>query len=280
MSQSWDEREIRLTIDAYFDMLRMELAGESFVKKRIVEALTEQIDRSSGAVEYKFANVSAALRDVRAPYVNGYKPRQNRQKALDDAVVEQWESDDRTRRLAHEWLTGWAPHTPVDLRWEDADSEAPVIELSDGLWRTMSAARRTDYVEVDARNRSLGLAGERSVVTLEQVRLARAGREDLARRVEHVAQTQGDGLGFDVASFDVDGAERFIEVKTTRLGRDWPFYVSRNEVAVSSDLHGSYHLYRLYRFGAADQNFYVLPGSLGETCALQPVSYEAAPRSA
>jgi hypothetical protein len=35
-----------------------------------------------------------------------------------------------------------------------------------------------------------------------------------------IAQTCGDGVGFDVLSFDeVDDSERFIEVKTTGLGK-------------------------------------------------------------
>jgi hypothetical protein len=53
---------------------------------------------------------------------------------------------------------------------------------------------------------------------VEKRRLRDARRDDLARRVEWVASTVGDGLGFDILSFDeLDGSERFIEVKTTGL---------------------------------------------------------------
>jgi hypothetical protein len=46
------------------------------------------------------------------------------------------------------------------------------------------------------------------------------GRDDLAQKVEWVAVTIGEGLGFDVLSFDADdGSERLIEVKTTGLGK-------------------------------------------------------------
>ena len=67
-------------------------------------------------------------------------------------------------------------------------------------------------------------------------RLLGVGRDDLAARVEWVAETCGDGVGFDVLSFDgADESEWRIEVKTTGLGKCFPFYVSANEVRCSED---------------------------------------------
>jgi hypothetical protein len=48
--------------------------------------------------------------------------------------------------------------------------------------------------------------------------------------VRHVAVLDGDGAGYDVASHNVDGSERLIEVKTTRGGADSDFFVSSNEL--------------------------------------------------
>ena len=67
----------------------------------------------------------------------------------------------------------------------------------------------------EAHDRSLGAAGEEFVVRFEVARLAHAGKEGLAGKVERVSETRGDGLGFDVLSFDESGRERLIEVKTT-----------------------------------------------------------------
>ena len=48
-----------------------------------------------------------------------------------------------------------------------------------------------------------------------------------------VALTCGDGLGFDILSFDeVDDSEQLLEVKTTGLGKHFPFYVTENGSAV------------------------------------------------
>jgi hypothetical protein len=47
------------------------------------------------------------------------------------------------------------------------------------------------------------------------------GRDDLKSRVEWVPVACGDGLGFDVLSFEE--SERIIEVKTAGLGKRFPF---------------------------------------------------------
>ncbi len=99
-------------------------------------------------------------------------------------------------------------------------------------------------VERDAHNHKLGRLGEKFVVEFEKRRLAELGRDDLVGKVEWVADTRGDGLGFDVLSFDEhDDSELFVEVKTTGLGKFFPFYVSRNEVRCSEACPRQFNLY-------------------------------------
>jgi Protein NO VEIN, C-terminal len=87
------------------------------------------------------------------------------------------------------------------------------------------------------------------VVEVEWVRLRDLGRGDLARRVDRGAATVGDGLGFDVLSFDeADESERLIEVKTTGLGKYFPFFVTATEVNCSEDVPDRFHLYRVFDF--------------------------------
>src|SRR5438874_12478038 len=98
-------------------------------------------------------------------------------------------------------------------------------------------------------NRQLGKLGEELVVLFERQRLRRAGRDDLAGRVEWVAETVGDGLGFDVLSFDAaDGSERLVEVKTTGLGKFFPFMVTDTEVRCSEDTGQRFRLFRVFGF--------------------------------
>ena len=136
-----------------------------------------------------------------------------------------------------------------------------------------SPAKR-DYLAREARNRSLGRAGEEFVLELEVRRLHMAGKKALSERVEHVAATRGDGLGYDVLSFEEDGRERLIEVKTTSFGELTPFFVSRNELARSETDAERFRLYRLFDFRERPRLF-DLPGAIALHCRLDPVSYLA-----
>ena len=83
--------------------------------------------------------------------------------------------------------------------------------------------KKIDFARRDAMNRHLGQLGEKFAVEVEKRRLLYHERDDLAAKVEWVAETSGDGMGFDVLSFDeADDSERFIEVKTTGLGKYFP----------------------------------------------------------
>jgi hypothetical protein len=109
---------------------------------------------------------------------------------------------------------------------------------------------------------------------LEARRLHAAGKKALSERVEHVSATRGDGLGYDVLSFEESGRERLIEVKTTSFGKLTPFFVSRNELARSEADAESYRLYRLFDFRERPRLF-DLPGAIAAHCQLDPVSYLA-----
>jgi len=74
-----------------------------------------------------------------------------------------------------------------------------------------------------------------------------------------------------------DGARasaRVIEVKTTGLGKHFPFYVSANELRVSQQRARDYHLYRVFNFASAPR-MYPLNGALDQVCRLEPQSFVA-----
>jgi hypothetical protein len=119
------------------------------------------------------------------------------------------------------------------------------------------------------------MLGEEFVVSLEPYRHRTAGRDDLAQKVQWVAQTIGDGLGFDVLSFDdADESEKLVEVKTTGLGKFHPFLVSVNEVRCSEDMTEKFHLFRVFDF-ARTPRVYILTGSLRSTYRLEPTLFRA-----
>ncbi|MGH7971016.1 MAG: DUF3883 domain-containing protein, partial [Limisphaerales bacterium] len=143
--------------------------------------------------------------------------------------------------------------------------------------RVRSGAGERNYLEIEARNRSLGRAGEELILRFEHERLWRVGKRDLAERIEHVAVTKGDGLGYDIRSFEADGRDRLIEVKTTRFGPMTPFFVSRNEVEVSEAVQRDYRLCRVFGFRERPRLF-TLAGSLQGSCELEASVYAAVPR--
>ena len=120
---------------------------------------------------------------------------------------------------------------------------------SEKLWLSRRA-RNIDFAERDARNRQLAKLGEEFVFDLERYRLTVAGRDDLAQKVIWAARDIGDGLGFDILSFDeADDSERMLEVKATGLGKFFPFYVTANELRCSEDIPDQFHLFRVFDFG-------------------------------
>jgi hypothetical protein len=133
---------------------------------------------------------------------------------------------------------------------------------------------RTNYFELEARNRSLGSAGEELVVRYEVARLRSLDLDRLASRVERVSVTRGDAAGFDVRSFEESGDERWIEVKTTAYGRETPFYVTRNELDVSQQNPNLYLLYRVFDF-RRDPHLFTVPGRLDVSFELDPSQYVA-----
>ena len=135
-------------------------------------------------------------------------------------------------------------------------------------------AVKRDYLEREAHNRSLGLASEQFVVQFEHWRLNQLGLYKLADQVNHVSQSKGDGLGYDVLSFEADGRERLREVKTTSFARETPFFVTQSELALSNEAKDQFRRYRLFEFCQSPRLF-ELSGALSQHCELDPITYRA-----
>jgi hypothetical protein len=147
----------------------------------------------------------------------------------------------------------------------------------EALYEELSKPRyllRRNYLEQESRNRSLGLAGEELVLEFEHQRLWKAGFKSLAERIDHVSKSKGDGSGFDILSFETNGRERLIEVKTTRFGALTPFFASKNEVEISDERSAEYHVYRLFDF-SKNPKLFQLNGSMRSNCTLEAVQFRA-----
>lgn len=143
-----------------------------------------------------------------------------------------------------------------------------------GVRATAPSPRKVDYASIDAANKELGDRGEEFVLLFEKERLIKSGKPDLADRVEWVSKTRGDGLGFDVLSFELDETERCIEVKTTSSGSVTPFTVTANEVKRSGELGRRFWLYRVFDFGTRPR-MYLLQGPLADAFELEASQFVA-----
>ncbi|MDD5731953.1 MAG: DUF3883 domain-containing protein [Patescibacteria group bacterium] len=118
----------------------------------------------------------------------------------------------------------------------------------EGEYQRNFEGRKVDFEELNKENASLGLKGEKAIIEYEKEILTRFGRADLAEQVRHIAEDEGAGTGYDVLSFDIEGNQKKIEVKTTKRNKQTPFILSENEVAfMQSELENCY-LYRLFNF--------------------------------
>ena len=254
----WTDEENDLIIADYFAMLADDIAGQPYNKAKHRRALLLLLnDRSEGSVEFKHQNISAVLKGLAEDWIPGYKPAFNFQMTLVDAVA-------RWLALNTAWL-GRQPNLRVvnGLREAEQIWIAPPPTLSNQpppqeLEQMLHIARKFDVAGRDERNRALGRAGEERVLAHERSVLRSAGRDDLARKVRWVSEEDGDGAGYDIASFASDGLPRLIEVKTTSFGALTPFYASRREVAVSTARAEQYRLYRLFKFRAAPKLFVLM----------------------
>jgi len=59
-----------------------------------------------------------------------------------------------------------------------------------------------------------------------------------------VSEEDGDGAGYDIASFAPDGLLRLIEVKTTNGWQRSPCHITRNELAVADERRSEWRLFR------------------------------------
>jgi len=181
--------------------------------------------------------------------------------------------------------SGEPASVPAEMGQQDTERIPELVETAPPPPRPRRGTRTDEFrgrknperSELDARNRRLGLAGEVAVIAREQNWLRANGRADLAERVRHVAVIEGDGAGYDVASFDLQGSLRYIEVKTTRGRADTDFFVSANEVEFSRQHASYYALYRVYEFNAVAgrARFYVRRGELLADAGLelQPIQF-------
>lgn len=282
MADAWSREENEVVVSSYLALLEAFLTGAGMNKASSYRLISSQVGRSEDSIERKHQNVSAVMIALGQPWVRGLAPLHNYQKQLAEVVESQLDARPALQALCAAWTDRPSEARDVGSTTAELLSDPPEPNGAKPTpYPPLNAKRRTgrltNWLERESRNRSLGTAGELFALSFEHKRLWEAGLKSLAERLEHVAVSKGDGLGYDIQSYEANGADRLIEVKTTRLGIETPFFASRNEVGVSGARAEEYVVYRLYSFDVQPR-MYHLHGALAESCNLDPVSFEARPR--
>lgn len=134
-----------------------------------------------------------------------------------------------------------------------------------------------DYGLIDSRNRKLGLDGELLVLKMEIEYLKSNNRDDLANKVTHISVVEGDGAGYDILSYELDGTPKHIEVKTTKGSAQTSFFMSPNEIEFSKRNPSNYYLYRVYEFDvdANSGKVFLINGDISTAINLLPTQFKA-----
>jgi hypothetical protein len=265
----WQNDELDAIVADYFAMLEADLSGRPYVKSHHSRELMAKIGRTHRSVEFKHQNLSAVLDELGLPWIPGYKPKRNYQNAIFDAI-------DRYLTGHPNLLTSVPIVRAASPTSSDVFVAPPALVVSDkpAPDRLRELIRKFDPVERDHLNRSLGKAGEEFVLDLERRRLTEADRTDLAQKIRWVAAEDGDGAGYDISSFEPNGQERLLEVKTTNGSARTPFFLSRNECDVAAERPEDWRIYRVHCFAREPRIFTIAP-PLDQSVSLRPEIWSA-----
>jgi hypothetical protein len=278
MTENWSKSEVEAAVEDYFDMLVLELRGSKYNKTEHRRELMAHLNsRSAGSVEFKHQNISAVLRDMGIPFIEGYKPRSNYQQTLLQAITE-FIAHHPEIQLLFQKDAELTPATPsVDdflaiLENPPAKEERNPSNIAERPVTYIPTSQ--NYLEREARNQSLGDAGEQFVINFERARLIYEGKASLAEQIQQVSISVGSSAGFDIHSFESNGTDRFIEVKTTKYGKNTPFFITPNELTFSQRNAAHYFLYRVFRF-RTEPRIFTLQGDVQNNCTLTPTQFMA-----
>lgn len=275
MKTDWSKYEIEQILNDYFQMLSLEIAGRTYKKSEFRKTLLPKLkNRSEGSVEFKHQNISAVLLKYNLPYITGYKPRSNYQSLLEELVLDYLTRANDLDKLFFKFSLGEEIEIPkvIDYSKLVVDLPKEIGNRDEILINKTNKLRKPNYLEIEQNNSKLGMLGEEMIIHYEKWRLANLGKEKYIDQVEWVSKEKGDGAGFDILSKNSNGTDRYIEVKTTKLGELTPFFFSKNELTFSRKQSTRYFLYRVFKFNT-NPKFFIKNGSFDDICIYEPTNF-------
>ena len=168
------------------------------------------------------------------PCIKGYKPLFRYQQLPEDEVIiflnaNKIYLENQFQKVANEKTT----LIVKNIDFEKIIDSAPAVSSSKYKEPNFLPIK-INYLAKEQDNRLLGEKGEQLVFEYKKWRCAKAGKNNLADRLEWVSKEKGDGLGYDILLKKNNGSDRYIEVKTTKLPKETAIYLSHTELAVAT----------------------------------------------
>lgn len=200
---------------------------------------------------FSFSHINQFMNIFQIKYDDNLTLEENKQKLLQIC-----EYDERLKGLSYHLLMKFMYAYNKDFLGQKAKLEPksylPIqVELN---YHNLKEQHATPLEIVNNTNHALsglkkalqGDLAEIQVVNFEQSKLKNCGRIDLAEKVEQVSKTRGDGLGYDILSFNKNGEEIYIEVKSKKhFNNAIDFYLTNTEFEFL-DKHQNSFIYYVY----------------------------------
>lgn len=172
-------------------------------------------------------------------------------------------------KLVDEIIANEGANSALDLKEDLPDF---VIEVPKPSGRAGNVRGPVDYVVKAEKQGKIGLAGELMVIEYEKKKLKEL---NINKKVEHISKISNDSEGYDVKSYDKNGEEIHIEVKTTSSGINTPFYLTAAELEHCQKNLDKYKLYRVYNFNLKENkgDLYIVEGDLEREMCLKPQTF-------
>jgi hypothetical protein len=284
----WKYEQFQLACDFYIQELKQFLLSKESRKQHdAINYLTTKLNKSNKAVRLKMHHISSILVNSDLPYLEYFSPIPcaeiglidwNETQALKTLLVEKF-NDPRFV----EFLSSLSDKKDYPTNIEDSlqIESPPEIDVFEHLevpeQPSLKIRPKIDYIEREIRNTKLGEAGETWVINFEKKKLVEAGLAQLSNKIVWASKEIGDGLGYDIISYDTDGSKIYIEVKTTSLGKYSAFYLSQKEIEASSALGTRFVIYRIFDFDRSTK-FFKVGNNLKDTLDLVATTFRATPR--
>lgn len=133
---------------------------------------------------------------------------------------------------------------PEEIDFEQVEVAAPrpkpVQRSSNG---ERGGARKINYRAKQDSNDAVGQIGEEFALRYENWRLR--NNEELRSAIDHVSK-RDDTAGYDIRSYEPDGSNRYLEVKSTLGAAETQFFLSDAELKKAEELGSSYVILRVF----------------------------------